>query len=91
MKFSEKELKNYLKLKNSIRLMKLRLVIAFVIVVCAFVSYFFSEGLALTFTAISLISLAEISLSSHTARLIEITEKLIYSDPDVLKLKANIH
>lgn len=91
MRFSEDDLRNYIKIKKSIRLMKARLVIASFLLACALISYFISNELTITFIAISFISLLELSLSTYTNRLIDMAEKLINSDAEILKAKTKIN
>lgn len=90
MRFTEAELKEIIKLKKSIRLMKFKQIITFVIISSSFVMYFFSKEASLALIAISIISFAELSLSNNTNSLIELAERLINSDAENLKIKARI-
>lgn len=87
---SEKNFNEILQLKKTIKSIRIQLIIHSIILIGALISYYIYSDALLGLLSVSLISVLELVFSRKVNRLDSFVESLISSDPEMLRLKANL-
>ena len=88
---SEKQFKEILNFKRAIELIRIRLILQSLILVGALVDYHLLRDALPVLLILSAISLLELAFSRQFSSLLNFTESVIDSDPEMLKLKAKLN
>ena len=91
MNSSEKNFKEILQLKKTVKLLRIRLVLQSLILVGALVAYYVLRDALPVLLVLSAISLLELAFSRQVSSLLNFTESLIDSDPEMLRLRAKLN